>query len=500
MKKFLHIIFVLIVLFTIPILSKQNSENNHKILSRELGDDIKIEYLDNEIIIQTIENIISFPQNKRSANFNEVTINNIQLREKLISIGTVRVNNIFFHRYHYPDLDNYYLLKINSNIDPYDIADELKKNPIIKTALPNIILYPFIFPNDALFNYQWGLHNTGTIPGIPGTSGANDADIDAPEAWNIETGDNNVVVAVIDSGIDYTHPDLAANIWTNPGEIPNNNIDDDNNGYIDDYRGWDFYNDDNNPMDSFGHGTAVAGVISAVTNNNIGISGVCWNCKLMPIRILDVTFGNVMDIVDAIIYATDNGADITSNSWGGGQISYLAPLEAAFDYAKNNGVVSIAAAGNSNNPNPVAPAFYDSILAVASLNNYGLKSVFSNYGPWVDIAAPGGAVSCSWGLTDILTTIPTISFFWQSHFCYGGNFNNIYAFFGGTSLAAPFVSGTAALLLSKTPSLTVDQVYTLLRSGVDSALSNLYYIGEGRINAHKVLSYNLPAVAYLDSS
>ena len=115
MKKFLHIIFVLIVLFTIPILSKQNSENNHKILSRELGDDIKIEYLDNEIIIQTIENIISFPQNKRSANFNEVTINNIQLREKLISIGTVRVNNIFFHRYHYPDLDNYYLLKINSN-------------------------------------------------------------------------------------------------------------------------------------------------------------------------------------------------------------------------------------------------------------------------------------------------------------------------------------------------------------------------------------------------
>ena len=135
------------------------------------------------------------------------------------------------------------------------------------------------FPDDEFFDLQWSLHNIGQ------TGGLEDCDIDAPEAWDIETGNPDIVIAIIDSGIDYTHPDLIDNIWHNEDEIPDNGIDDDGNGYIDDVRGWDFYDNDNDPLDENGHGTICAGIAAAVTNNDEGIAGVCWNCQIMPIKV-----------------------------------------------------------------------------------------------------------------------------------------------------------------------------------------------------------------------
>jgi len=501
MKKIIIVLFVL-AFYVEPTISLVNFR---------AGGLIEREYPDGIVILQIEENIINLPPNENSVSFSEAEINDPLLRATLSSFGVIEINRLYETKTPFPLLKNYFELKIG-DLDPKYVAEQIIiKNPqTILNSRPDYYTKLAIIPNDLLFSYQWGLHNIGTLPGLPGTSGAVDADIDAPEGWDIETG-NHVVIAVVDSGIDYTHPDLAANIWTNPGEIPNNNIDDDSNGYIDDYYGYDFCasssptstcaTNDSDPIDGYGHGTHVAGTIAAITNNNIGVSGVCWNCKLMALKIFNSAGGGtVTKAIKAIVYATDNGAHITSNSW-----SSLNPnipdLEAVFNYAKSNGVALIAAAGNSASSVAVAPAKYSTVISVAALNTVGTNSIFSNFGPWVDVAAPGGE-GCPLGLLDILSTVPTYPFTIQSNACYTGNFNGNYGYLAGTSMAAPHVTGIAGLLLSKNPTLTVDELYTLLRSGVDNMPATLYtiYFGEGRVSANKSLSYNLPAVAFLDQS
>jgi subtilisin family serine protease len=171
-------------------------------------------------------------------------------------------------------------------------------------------------PNDPSYSQLWGLNNTGQDGGTP------DADIDAPEAWDIQKGDPNLVIGVIDTGVDYNHPDLSANIWTNPGEIAGDGIDNDSNGYIDDVRGWDFASNDNNPMDVDGHGTHVAGTIAGKGNNGVGVTGVAWNAKIMPLKYLnDSGVGFTSNAILAINYATAKGVKLTNNSWGGGGYS-----------------------------------------------------------------------------------------------------------------------------------------------------------------------------------
>ena len=200
----------------------------------------------------------------------------------------------------------------------------------------------------------YGLNNYGQ------SGGTTDADIDAPEAWEITTGSRDVVIGVIDSGVDITHPDLAANIWVNPGETPNNGIDDDGNGFIDDVNGWDFYDDDNTPNDGNGHGTHVAGTIGAVGNNNSGIAGVNWEVSLLPLRFLgDDGSGWTSDAVAAVNYATmlkrDFGINVvaTNNSWGGG--GYSRTLDRAIEAANDQGIMFVAAAGNQGSNNDTNP-------------------------------------------------------------------------------------------------------------------------------------------------
>ena len=182
--------------------------------------------------------------------------------------------------------------------------------PGIQTASPLQILS--MTPGDPFFSYLWGLHNTGQNGGTPG------ADINATYAWDLSTGSNRVIVAVVDTGVMYTHSDLFANIWTNPGEIPDNGIDDDLNGYTDDIHGWNFINDSSNPLDDNGHGTHVSGTIGAAGNNGIGVTGVNWRVNIMALKAFDFAGnGFTSDAISAILYANANGASVISNSWNG---------------------------------------------------------------------------------------------------------------------------------------------------------------------------------------
>ena len=254
-------------------------------------------------------------------------------------------------------------------------------------------------PNDPLFPQLWGMNNTGQ------TGGREDADIDAPEAWDIATGvpeASDVIVGVIDSGVDYLHPDLINNMWVNPGEIPGNGIDDDGNGYIDDIYGYDFYQNDGDPSDAAGHGTHVSGTIAGIGDNGLGVAGVNWRCKLMALRFIDARgFGNTSGAIEAINYAVANGAKILNNSWGGG--GYSESLETAITEARDNGVLFVAAAGNSGvdtDSQPHYPSSYEvsNVISVAATDDEDSLASFSNYGAEsVDLGAPG---------VSILSTIP----------------------------------------------------------------------------------------------
>jgi subtilisin family serine protease len=336
---------------------------------------------------------------------------------------------------------------------------------------PDYVWQPTLaIPNDPDFNQLWGLHNTGQ------SGGRVDADIDAPEAWEIQTGNPNFVIGVIDTGVDYTHPDLAGNIWTNPGEVAGNGIDDDGNGYIDDVRGWDFAYNDNDPMDVDGHGTHVAGTIAGRGNNGIGVAGVAWNAKIMPLKFLnDQGSGSTSDAIAAIAYATAQGVKLTNNSWGGG--GYNQALYDAINAAGQAGALFIAAAGNDSNNNDASPSYPASynlanIVSVASTTRTDSLSSFSNYGATsVDLGAPGSS---------IYSSVP----------------NGGYATYSGTSMATPHVTGAAALVWSQNPTWTAQQVKDTLMNTGDSlaALAGKTVSGK-RLNVFNALAAaNLPAV------
>jgi subtilisin family serine protease len=314
--------------------------------------------------------------------------------------------------------------------------------PFVEYAEPDYLLHANT--NDALFDLQWSLHNTGhRIRNFPGNF---DADIDAPEAWAITTGNPAFVIAVIDTGVEYTHEDLANNAWRNPGEIPGNGIDDDGNGYIDDIYGWDFYNNDNNPMDEEGHGTHVAGTICAEGNNGTGVSGVAWRCNIMALRFLGPDGGWTSDAIEALNYAVDRGVRVSNNSWGGG--GYSSSLYNAIKNAGTSaGHLFIAAAGNggmdgvgdNTDITPHYPSSYDldNIISVAATDNRDRLAGFSNYGTTsVDLGAPG---------VDIASTMLS-QYYWSN----------------GTSMATPHVTGVAALIFGLYPQFTNTQVRDLI--------------------------------------
>ncbi len=292
---------------------------------------------------------------------------------------------------------NVHHLKITDpNITVEDAIKKLKADPDVEYAEPNYIYKADLTPTDPSFGSLWGMHNTGQ------TGGTADADIDAPEAWDTTTGSNTIVIAVIDTGVDYTHEDLAANMWINPGETANNTTDDDSNGYIDDVYGINAVNNSGEPLDDDGHGTHVAGTIGAAANNSKGVAGVNHTVKIMALKFLDATgSGTTSDAIECINYVVTmktNGVNIkaTNNSWGGG--SYSQALYDAINTLKNNDILFVAAAGNSSANNDSAPSYPASynlanIVAVAASNEGDALASFSNYGVTsVDLSAPGVSI------------------------------------------------------------------------------------------------------------
>jgi subtilisin family serine protease len=287
-------------------------------------------------------------------------------------------------------------IKLPSDISVKEAVAHYKMDPNVKYAEPNYIIHFAAMPTDSAFGELWGLHNTGQQ--VNGVTGTNDADIDAPEAWDITTGSDNVIIAVLDSGVAYPHPEINPNIWLNNVELNGTGgVDDDNNGYVDDIYGWDFLANDNNPEDVNSHGTHVSGTIAARGNNGAAITGVNWNAKIMALRVGGVV-GAVGDATDAIIYAVDNGAKIINASWGGPNYSQI--LYDAISYANDHGVLFVAAAGNggidgigdNDDQTPFYPSSYNlsNIIAVAATDQNDNLISSSNYGvASVDVAAPG---------------------------------------------------------------------------------------------------------------
>ncbi len=409
-------------------------------------------------------------------------------------------------------------LQFKSEPDVLAVADALARLPGVSYAEPNYVVTSTVTPNDAGFSSLWGLNNTGQ------SGGTVDADIDAPEAWDLQTGSTSSTVGVIDTGVDYTHPDLYLNIWINQGEIPSSidpvdvdgdglitfidlndpansgfvsdtngngyidgadllnsgvwedGIDGDGNGYLDDLIGWDFANNDNDPFDddaTYGHGTHVAGTIGAMANNGTGLDsnvvGVNWQVQIIGLKFLDSSgSGFTSDAIEAVRYANTVGADLTNNSWGGGGDS-----TALYDAIADGGLF-VAASGNGDfytgigmntDFTPHYPSSYDldNIISVAATDDTDSYASFSNFGQVsVDLAAPGVGI-------------------------FSTHTNGRYRNLSGTSMATPHVAGAAALLMAEDPELSGSEIKEALLNNVDPIAGTGKTVTDGRLNVNKAL-------------
>jgi thermitase len=358
---------------------------------------------------------------------------------------------------------NVYKIQIQNNFSVEETLFALRRNPDVEYAEPNYIVYATETPNDPLFDLQYALYNPGSGP--PGSpQGEERADIKATSAWEETKGDENIIIAILDTGVDLAHPDLDDKVHSS---------------------GYDFINDDSNATDDEGHGTHIAGIAAAETHNNEGIAGVAWNCKILPVKVLDnLGIGSYSEMIDGIIWAADSGADVINLSLGASFPS--TSLENALEYAHGMDIVIVAAAGNDGGA-VLYPAAYDAYcLAVAATNDSDERVTFenssvnplekweSNVGPEIDVAAPG---------LEIVSLVPTW-YFGPGSFPYGIG--------SGTSEACPHVAALAALIKSVKPDLTVDQIMNVIRFSADDVnyVSNVgrdNYMGYGRMNMDTAL-------------
>ena len=331
-------------------------------------------------------------------------------------------------------------------------AATLRRRPDVAFADLDYLATAAEAPDDPAWGSQWSLARIGLL-----------------EAWSVTTGSPGIIIAAVDSGLYLGHPDLTGKVWANSGEIPGNRIDDDANGKVDDVNGWHFYQQwtpggyipagNADVADDYGHGTHVVGIAAAAANNGIGIAGISWGARVMPVKVLDQN-GNgwYSDIAAGIVYAADNGAKIINLSLGGGAASQ--PLCQAAAYAHQKGAVLVAATGNAGAA-VLYPAACDGVLAVAATDRSDQRAVFSNYGPEVDLAAPGVDIYSTWRWLD--------GYFTKS----------------GTSMAAPHVSGVAALVWSRWPEWdNVAVSRQIIETAVDVDVAGWDpYTGWGRLDA-----------------
>ena len=388
--------------------------------------------------------------------------------KQLKNIGSIEVKNaaptLKEEAKNYSDIERTYVVEYASPYDPQALANKISKSSDVEWAEPWYVYEVSFEPNDPKYldGTQWYLNI-----------------ISASQAWDLSTGSEDIVIAINDTGVDWDHPDLAANIWNNSDEIPDNGIDDDGNGYIDDIRGWDFGGTsgtgDNNPMeDAPTHGTYVSGFASAVANNGEGIASIGYRCKIMPTKTSQQDIGNGIISYgrEGIIYAANNGAKVINCSWGGSP--YSQALQDAITYATSLGTLVVSSADNDNKIEPAYPSAYDGVLSVGGSDSDDKRYSASNYGATVDVVAPATGAANGLGMYST----------WQDN-TYTSNAS-------GTSLASPIVAGLAGLVFQKFPTYTPLQVAEQIRVNTDYIDDKNpgyeYYLGTGRVNAFKTLN------------
>jgi len=394
------------------------------------------------------------------------------------------------------NLQNMFIAKIEKGKNISEVIKELSAMPEVKYAEPNFPIYLCSVPDDPLLDSQWYLNNTGqtyqTSAGTftNGTSGADIGWLDSYDAAELPT--NEIIIAVIDTGTDYTHQDITNKMWRNVDEIING-IDDDFNGYVDDIYGTDIANGDGNPIDDNGHGTHVAGTIAAQTDNGIGVAGVCPGAKIMALKIFDYSGrGNSANGIAAIFYAANMGAKVANCSWGGSAPQQA--LQDAITYANELGCAVVCAAGNNGANLKFFPAGYEGTTAIAATDSNDEKASFSNYGTFIDFCAPG---------EEILNL--------RAHGTYEGYKGNVptltsqYMMASGTSMASPVAAGAMGLLMLERPGHQ-PWIYTKVIS--ESSDTNIFSIGVntnittklggGRLDIPAMLSY-MSTNAFIDA-
>ena len=364
-----------------------------------------------------------------------------------------------------PDLGGIYKIQLDceSRQSLEEALTEYRNDPNVEYAELNFIVSANSIPSDPLYPGQWTLDK-----------------ISAQEAWNICTGSSQIVVAVLDTGVDYNHRDLRENMWVNEAEFNGiEGVDDDENGYIDDIHGYNFIYNNGDPIDDYGHGTYCSGIIAAKGNNDLDITGICWNTKIMALKFMGVFGeGSTSDAVLAIYYAVENGADVISNSWSSPDESLL--LKDAVDYAYNQGVIVVASSGNDGSDVPQYPASYKNVISVAATDSDDKKWTYSNYGYSVDIAAPG---------VDVLSLSAEGTLFGISN-------NGYTTSLSGTSTACPHIAGACALLLSANPFMTFEQVYDVLTRTADPVSPGIC-LSNGRVNLSGAMHAVIPSRGYI---
>ncbi|MHC4278801.1 MAG: S8 family serine peptidase [Planctomycetota bacterium] len=425
-----------------------------------------------------------------------------ELRSKSRSLQTKKEKRIIRRLkrapkgFNVPDLNGFYKIAFNQDkmMPIQDILEDYKQCQAIEHVELNYIVSYHYEPNDSYYKHQWSLRNIGqnypVSKRFKNPPGLVDADIDAPEAWDRLVGSSEIIVAVIDTGVDIHHRDLAGKIWVNNTEYSGiAGVDDDLNGFIDDVYGYDFFNKDSEPIDDNGHGTHCAGIIAANSDNGLDIAGTSPSAKIMAVKFLnDDGGGMVADAAEAIYYAVENGADILSNSWG--SFFSLSLVEEACKYAYSQGVVVVAAAGNEYSDWPRYPAYYPEVISVAATDSDDQKAPFTTFGDWVDLSAPGVDIL---SLRAEKTSLGTV-------------YNEFLTVLSGTSMSCPYVSGVCSLLFSVDSNASVEKIRQVLKGSTDPIAPGIS--DAGRLNANRALlwmqgpkgSVDLDAEAYSCSS
>lgn len=401
------------------------------------------------LVLRGKEIIVSYDPSRDSAKAGEYVIEHLRLPADL------RISDL------YPS-KNMAIVSTAESLDVSNFAVEVDQSDIDREC-ERIVYENRGIPLDCGANRLRFLSRTTNDPNLSSLYGL--SNMSAFNAWDFTVGASSTVVAIVDTGVYYNHPDLVSNMAVNTGEVPANGIDDDSNGYIDDYLGYDFYSQDGDPVDENGHGTHCAGIVAARGDNGIGVAGVAWGASVLPVRVLGPGGGGTDgDVAAGVLYAAQRGASVVSLSLGGSSPSTV--IDSAIDYARSVGTLVVVAAGNESENNDVIPSYpanseIDNVISVAATDANDALASFSNYGPsTVDLAAPG---------RQILSTYLADS----------------YATMSGTSMATPYVAGVAALMKSANPALTYADLKAGLLQSVDqlSSLAGKVVTG-GRVNAY----------------